>query len=84
MALWKEQPNNYNDRKQQHLNQPTYSMKNKNPPVGKSSVANGKDQIIIGNASDRLQERFRKLAGNKSTALFLVELLDVYENFEGK
>ncbi len=84
MAMWGEQPNNYNDRRQVNLNQPTYSMKNRNPPMGKSSAANGKNQIVIGNTSDSLQERFKDLAGNKGYALFLKELLDIYENFEGK
>lgn len=65
MALWKEQPNNYNDRKQQKPKLPT-------------------DCILIANASDKLKERFKRSCGNKDATLFLIELLDVFDNFEGR
>ncbi len=83
MSLWKEQPNNYNDRKQAYkpvyLHQPTKSMTNKTPPKGGSSVL-GKyksDCIIIGNTSDDLKLKFAKYCNGLDPAIALNELLDI-------
>lgn len=78
MALWKEQPNNYNDRKQVYLNQPTKNMTNRTPPKGGSSLGKYKsDCIIIGNTSEDLKLKFAKYCNGLDPAIALNELLDI-------